>query len=102
MAKGYWIASVSVADPETYKKYVEGSAAAFKKYGAKFIARGGEITTLEGSPRARNVVIEFDSVETALACYKSPEYSAAKAHREPVAEADIFIMEGYTGPQPND
>lgn len=102
MSKGYWIASVTVDDPETYKKYVEGSAVAFKKYGAKFLARGGEINALEGSPRARNVVIEFESVETALACYNSPEYQAAKEHRVPVASADIFIMEGYTGPQPND
>ena len=100
MAKGYWIARVDVNDPEAYKAYVGAAAEAFRKYGARFLARGGRYEALEGQTRARNVVIEFDSFEKALECYRSPEYSRAVAHRKPVSVAELVIVEGYEGPQP--
>src|SRR5664279_4736933 len=65
MPKGYWIARVDVKDADAYKKYVEGTAVAFEKYGARFLARGGRTQALEGVARARNVVSEFDSLEQA-------------------------------------
>ena len=40
MPKGYWIARVDVSDPEAYKEYVAANAAAFAKYGARFLVRG--------------------------------------------------------------
>jgi len=97
MAKGYWIAGVDVTDPEGYKKYVAANAAAFQKYGARFIVRGGRFESPEGTPRSRNVVLEFKDYETALACYRSPEYAAAKALRDGRAEANLIIIEGYDG-----
>src|SRR5215472_14069846 len=69
MANCYWIARVDVSDPETYKKYVETAMPAFKRYNAKFLARGGKTEVLEGKARARNVIIEFASMEDAHACY---------------------------------
>jgi uncharacterized protein (DUF1330 family) len=95
MAKGYWIAGVDVTDPEGYKDYVAANAAAFQKYGGTFIVRGGRFEAPEGKPRSRNVVLEFKDYETALACYHSPEYAAAKALREGRAEANLIIIEGY-------
>ena len=41
MRKGYWIAHVEITNPERYKDYVAANAIAFKKYGARFLARGG-------------------------------------------------------------
>ena len=95
MAKGYWIGRVDVTNPEQYKNYLATNGLAFEKYGAKFLVRGGDFSSLEGENRSRNVVIEFENVGTALACYNSPEYQAAKAHRPPASEADIFIIKGY-------
>lgn len=100
MAKGYWIGRVDVRDPETYKSYVAANAAAFRKYGARFVVRGGQFESPEGSSRARNVVIEFPSYQAALDCWNSPEYKQALAIRAPVSEADMVIIEGYEGPQP--
>jgi uncharacterized protein (DUF1330 family) len=100
MPKGYWIARLDVTDAETYKAYVKANAEAFAKYGAKFLTRGGPFTALEGQNRSRNVVLEFESVETALACYHSPEYQRAFEMRKNAAVADIVIMAGYDGPQP--
>jgi len=97
MAKGYWIARVDVTDPEGYKAYVAANAVAFSKYGAKFIVRGGPFEAPEGTPRARNIVLEFADYATALACYNSPEYAAAKALRDGRAVADLVVIEGYDG-----
>jgi uncharacterized protein (DUF1330 family) len=100
MPKGYWVARVDVHDPEVYKDYVAANAAAFAKYGARFLVRGGRSEAPEGTPRLRNVVIEFKDYDTAVACYRSPEYIAAKKLREPASVADLLIIEGYDGPKP--
>ena len=94
MAKGYWIAHVDVRDAEGYKDYVETAKPAFERFGAKFLARGGPYEAMEGVGRGRNVVIEFDSVDVAKACYNSSEYQAAKAIRQKYAEAEMIILEG--------
>ncbi len=94
MPKAYWIARVDVHDPETYKSYVETGKPAFARYNAKFLTRGGRTEVMEGSTRARNVVIEFASMEDALACYNAPEYAAARAIRQPVSEGEWIIVEG--------
>ena len=94
MAKGYWIARVDVRDPERYKDYVAAARPAFEKYGAVFLARGGRYERLEGQVRARNVVIEFPSLEAAHDCYHSPEYQVAAAIRQEVADTEMVIVEG--------
>jgi uncharacterized protein (DUF1330 family) len=97
MPKGYWIAHVDVRDGERYKDYVATAKPAFERYGARFLARGGAWHGMEGTARARNVVIEFPTVQAALDCYNSPEYQAAKAIRITVADADMTIVEGVEG-----
>jgi uncharacterized protein (DUF1330 family) len=94
MAKGYWIARVDVRDPERYKDYVAAAKPAFERYGAKFLARGGAYERLEGQVRARNVVIEFPSLQAAHDCYHSPEYQVAAGIRQEVADAEMVIVEG--------
>ncbi|MDP2737138.1 MAG: DUF1330 domain-containing protein [Pseudorhodobacter sp.] len=97
MTKGYWVAQVDVHDPQAYAAYRQANAVAFAKYGARFLVRGGAGVVREGAARARVVVIEFASLATALACYDSPEYQAAKALRDPVSVADLVIVEGWDG-----
>ncbi|HXK53246.1 MAG TPA: DUF1330 domain-containing protein [Hyphomicrobiales bacterium] len=92
--KGYWISRVTVNDPERYKDYLAAGGVAFAKFGGRFLARGGRHENLEGAGRARNIVIEFDDFETALACYRSDEYQVAQKIREECADADLVIVEG--------
>ena len=92
--KGYWIAMVDVTDPEAYKQYIAANAVAFEKYGAKFVVRAGRNEQPEEPAGTRHVVIEFDSYDTALACYRSPEYQAAMAFRKNAASARLVIVEG--------
>jgi uncharacterized protein (DUF1330 family) len=101
MAKGYWIGRVDVSDPEGYKAYVVANAEPFRKYGAKFLVRGGIFEAKEGTSRSRNVVLEFPSYAAALACYNSPEYQRAIGLRTPYSDADIIVIEGYDGAQPS-
>ena len=100
--KGYWIAHVDVSDPEAYKRYIAANAAAFRKFGGRFLVRGGPGETMEGRFRARTVIIEFKDYATALACYRSPEYAEALALRKGASIGDLKVVEGYDGPQPAD
>jgi uncharacterized protein (DUF1330 family) len=94
MAKAYWIASVEVSDPVKYKGYADAAPEAFKKFGAKYLARGGKFQQLEGEGRSRNVVVEFPSLQAAEDCFNSPEYKAAKAKRAGAATISVVIVEG--------
>ncbi|MBN9376461.1 MAG: DUF1330 domain-containing protein, partial [Cellulomonas sp.] len=52
-----------VEDP--HGDYIAANAAVFAKYGARFIVRGGPFDAPEGVARARNVVLEFPSLQAA-------------------------------------
>ncbi len=92
--KGYWMAMVDIADPDGYPQYIAANKAAFDKYGARFIVRGGQGQVFEGPAATRLVVIEFESYQTALDCFHSPEYQAALAIRQKYATAHFAIVEG--------
>jgi len=94
MPKGYWIARVDIRDAERYKDYVAAAKIAFDKYGARILARGGAYEKVEGEGRARNVIIEFESLQAAHDCYHSPEYQRAAAIRRQVADGEIVLVEG--------
>jgi uncharacterized protein (DUF1330 family) len=94
MAKGYWIVHITVTDPENYPKYIAADAAAFEKFNANFLVRGGRYDAAEGPARERHVVIEFESFERALACYRSEEYQSAAKLRQAYADSELIIVEG--------
>ena len=97
MPKAYWIAHVSVTNPDAYEKYRAANAAPFARFGAKFVIRAGAQTVVEGTLRPRAVVIEFPNLQAATDCYNSPDYRAAMALRQDASAADICIIEGYDG-----
>ena len=100
MPKGYWIVRVDITDQEQYKKYIAANAEPLRRYGARFVVRGGRFEAVEGGSRTRNAVIEFPSYEAALECWKSPEYQRALKLRQPVSTIDLIVIEGYEGAQP--
>lgn len=102
MPKGYWIGHVDISDPEGYRKYQALNAHAFRKYGGRFLVRGGGGECPEGALRARHVVIEFKDFATARDCYHSQEYQAAMLKRAGKGLLDLVIVEGYEGPQATD
>jgi uncharacterized protein (DUF1330 family) len=100
MAKAYWVARVDVNNEDGFKPYAAANAAIFKKFGGRYVVRGGKFDGMEGSSRSRNVVIEFSDYAAALACYRSPEYQANVKVRQPHSLVDLIVIEGYDGPQP--
>jgi len=100
MPKGYWIASVDIADEEKYRAYVAANAAPLHEYGARFLVRGGQFENPEGTSRRRNAVIEFPTYQAALDCWRSRGYQKAIALRQDVSTMDLIVIEGYEGAQP--
>ena len=94
MTKGYWIARVDVHNEEGYKPYMAVNPAIFKKFGGRFVVRGGKFEGIEGQSRSRNVVIEFPDYETALACYRSPEKAMTARRRNGVAATILSVLPG--------
>ncbi len=91
---GYWVVKVRVTDPEAYGEYAKRVPSVVKRYGGRVLVRGGPATTLEGEDYPRNVVVEFESYDQALACYNDPEYQEAKSYQDGAAERLFAIVEG--------
>jgi uncharacterized protein (DUF1330 family) len=92
----YWLARCKINDPVEYKKYTDLVPAIIAKFGGKVLARGGRCQTMEGPEKfTRHVVIEFPTMEQALACHRSPEYQAAAAYRrkDDAGEVEQVIVE---------
>jgi uncharacterized protein (DUF1330 family) len=91
----YWIARAKVNNPEEYKKYTDLVPGILAKFNGKVLARGGAFKILEGPEKfERHVVIEFPSLEQAIACHQSPEYQAARKFRlNGVGENELVIVE---------
>lgn len=100
MAKGYWVARVDVTNEPGFQPYADANAAIFKKFGGRYVVRGGKYEGMEGAARSRNVVIEFPDYATAVACYRSPEYQENVKRRLPHSTVDLIVIEGYDGAQP--
>ena len=96
MARGYWIAQVDVENMERYGEYSALIDATLAPFGGRFLVRGGRREDVEGVVRSRSIVIEFDSYELALACWRSPAYQAIVPLRAGAALADIVVVEGVS------
>jgi uncharacterized protein (DUF1330 family) len=80
MAKAYWIACYrSVSNPEALAAYAKLAGPAIAAAGGRF---------------QRVVVIEFDSVERAVAAHDSEGYQAALKVFNKAADRDLRIVEG--------
>ena len=92
---GYVIADVNVTNAVAYEEYRKLVPASIKKYGGKYLVRGGQHETLESKwTPSRLVVIEFASVEQARRWYLSEEYRRAKEVRQRTAVSNVVIVEG--------
>jgi len=91
----YWVARALVKDPGEYKKYTDLVPAILAKHGGKVLARGGNYETLEGPQHfERHIVVEFPSLEAAVACHQSEEYQLARKFRlNGVGENELVIVE---------
>jgi uncharacterized protein (DUF1330 family) len=95
MAKAYWINCFrAVKDPAKVDAYRKLAGPVMEAAGAKFLVRGDPAKVYEAGLKMRTVVIEFPSVEAAIAAHDSPGYQAALKALGDGAERDLRIVEG--------
>jgi uncharacterized protein (DUF1330 family) len=93
----YLVLMATIKDPETYTKYTAQTPRLVNKYGGRFLARGGEIETIEGDTfNDRLVILEFPSRKAIHDLFDDPEYQTVAEFRKASSEARIIAVDGYT------
>ncbi len=94
----YAVLMVRVDNPDTYKEYTSRTPPIVKKYGGKFLVRGGEVDTIEGELfNDRLVILEFPSKQAIHDMFSDPEYQAAAEYRKISSQARILAIDGVSG-----
>lgn len=91
----YFVCSMTIHDPETYRKYTALTPATLARYGGRFLTRGDAVLTVEGPAfTERLVLIEFPDRESALSWYKDADYQAAAEFRRLASTGRMILQEG--------
>lgn len=94
MTKAYWINTFrAVSDWERLAAYIELAGPAMRTAGGRFLARGTPACAFESGSMERTTLIEFDSVDDAVAAYESSAYQEALRVLGDGAERDLRIIE---------
>ena len=93
--KAYVIVDVKITDPDRYGDYKKLTPGSLLPFDGKFVVRGGESETLEGTWKpGRIVVLEFPSMQKARAWWASEGYAPAKALRQSASVTQMILVEG--------
>jgi uncharacterized protein (DUF1330 family) len=91
----YWVNTFrEVRDPQKLAAYAALAGDVMTDHGGRFLARGTAAAAFEEGVLERTVVIEFPTVEAAVAAYESPAYQAALEALDDGAVRDIRIVPG--------
>jgi uncharacterized protein (DUF1330 family) len=96
MPKAYWVVTYrSISKPEAMPAYAKFAGPAITAAGGRFLARTTPVKTYESGMNERVVLIEFDSVEQAIAAHDSPGYQQAlEALGKDSVVRDVRVVEG--------
>jgi len=95
MAKTYWISVYhKINDEHALGEYGKLAAPAITAGGGRMLARGLAAHAYEKGIKQRVVIIEFDSMEKAVATHDSPGYQAALKMLGNAVERDMRFVEG--------
>ena len=96
MAKAYWVVAYrSIKNPDALAVYAKLAGPAIQAAGGKFIVRGPAAKAYEAGIVQRVVVIEFDSMDKAIAAHDGAPYQEAlKALGKDAVERDMRLVEG--------
>lgn len=96
MAKGYWVVCYqSIKNQDAFQAYAKLAAPAIAAAGGKYLVRGSPAKTYESGLAQRVVVIEFPSVQAALAAHDGAGYQAAlKELKGDAVKRDLRVVEG--------
>ncbi len=92
----YLILEIAIRNKEEYVQYIEKVPAIIKKFGGRYLVRGGKVTPFSGNWNPeRIVVIEFTTMEQLQKCFNSPEYREIAPLREQSTISKAIVVEGY-------
>ncbi len=96
MKKGYWVVAYrSISDEQALQEYGKLAMPAIAAYGGKVLIRASTAAEAhEAGLNQRTVIIEFESIEKAVAMYHSEAYGKALQVLGAAAERDFRIVEG--------
>jgi uncharacterized protein (DUF1330 family) len=95
MAKAYWVVCYrAVRNPDALAAYAKLAGPAVQAAGGRFLVRGTPSKTYEGGLNQRTVVVEFDSLDQAIAAHDSPGYQEALRVLGDAADRDMRLVEG--------
>jgi uncharacterized protein (DUF1330 family) len=95
MAKAYWISTYrAIHDPAALAAYAKLAGPALQAAGGRFLARGLPAKVYEAGVSQRTVLLEFESVQHAVAAHDSPAYQEALRVLGNAVERDLRIIEG--------
>ena len=98
MTRAYWINTFrSISDQDKLQAYADLAGPAMRASGGRFLARGDAVHAFESGTTDRTTLIEFPSVEAAVAAYHSADYQAALTALGDGAVRDIRIVEAADG-----
>ena len=91
----YFICTMSIHDPQTYRKYTALTPATVSRYGGKFLTRGEDVLTVEGEKFVdRLVILEFPDRAKAMAWHDDADYQSASAFRRASSTGRMILQEG--------
>lgn len=92
----YFICTMTVHDPVTYRRYTALTPAILARHGGRFLTRGDAVETVEGGPvfAERMVILEFPDRETALAWYDDADYQSASGFRRLASKGRMILQAG--------
>ena len=89
----YVIARMTVHDADKLREYANLAAPYTARYAGRYLARGGELTNLEGTICEDRVVIaEFPDKAAAVAMFSDPEYREVAKMREAAATTQMLTV----------
>jgi uncharacterized protein (DUF1330 family) len=95
MKKGYWVVTYrSVSDEAALREYARLADIAVAAGGGKNLVRTSDVRAFESGLRQRTTVVEFESLEKALATHSSDAYQAALKKLGATVDRDFRIAEG--------
>jgi len=95
MAKAYWVVCYrEIIDSAKLAAYAKLAAPAIEAGGGRMLARGIAVKAYEAGQLERTVLIEFDSVEHAVAVHDSPAYQAALRALDGGVVRDMRVVAG--------
>ncbi len=91
----YFICTMTIHDPETYRKYTALTPATVARHGGRFLTRGDTVTTVEGASfTERLVLLEFPDHAAAMAWYNDADYQSAAEFRRLASKGRMILQEG--------